>query len=362
LYELVAPRQRILERPVPSTPKLPWTEARLSELIGQSESIRREFKSGRMFENDSENKWIANISTEVSALANTEGGELFLGIDEDKKSKPRVASILDGAPATLAPERLQQLIEGNVSPYLPGIRIQRVLLSNQPNRAVFVIQIPTGSTAYQANDGRYYGRSEFEAKYLPDHEVRLRMSRGKVARGIVLARVATVEREAEKENRIRSEVELRRARREDPSELEVERINPDGAPVLVQSASLDVLDLLSAHNAPDEVTVDFVFRNDGELTIRAPALEFQVTCNEHLFGERLVQVTRSLSRRKTMEDTIIYPGDEQAIEGSRFSVSCKREIVLAGGDCTLSWKIFLDNSPPSFGDIDLATLIEAARK
>jgi predicted HTH transcriptional regulator len=97
-----------------------------------------------MFENQSENKWIEKISEEVSALANTEGGQLFLGIDEDKRSKPRVATGIDGAPVALAPERLQQLIEGNVSPYLPGIRVQRVLLSKNPNRVVFVIQIPQG--------------------------------------------------------------------------------------------------------------------------------------------------------------------------------------------------------------------------
>jgi predicted HTH transcriptional regulator len=172
---------------LPDTPKLSWTEAELGELIGQSESIRREFKSGRMFDKP-KNEWIANISTQVSALANTEGGELFLGIAEDKKSRPPVAASIDGAPASLATDQLQQLIEGNVSPYLPGIRVHRVRLSSQPDRAVFVVQIPAGSTAYQATDGRYYGRSEFEAKHLPDHEVRLRMSRGKVARGEVLAR------------------------------------------------------------------------------------------------------------------------------------------------------------------------------
>ena len=66
---------------MPATTKSSWTEARLEELIGQSESIRREFKSGRMFDNEPENKWIAKISAEVSALANTEGGELFLGIE-----------------------------------------------------------------------------------------------------------------------------------------------------------------------------------------------------------------------------------------------------------------------------------------
>jgi hypothetical protein len=97
-----------------------------------------------------------------------------------------------------------------------------------------VIQIPAGSTAYQANDGRYYGRSEFEAKYLPDHEIRLRMNRGKVARGTVLCHV-TAELGIARENRIRAEVETRRARRESPSELEVERRSPDGTPVFAES-------------------------------------------------------------------------------------------------------------------------------
>jgi predicted HTH transcriptional regulator len=131
---------------LPDTPRLSWSEADLDKLIGQPESIRREFKSGRMFD-ESENRWVAKISAEVSALANTEGGELFLGIDEDKKSKPRVAISIDGASIGLAPERLQQLIEGNVSPYLPGIRVPRVLLSKNPNKVAFVVQIPQGNTA-----------------------------------------------------------------------------------------------------------------------------------------------------------------------------------------------------------------------
>lgn len=163
-------------------PNAQWTETDLNALIGQPESIRREFKSGRLVEGNVESKWIVSLSEEVSALANTEGGELFLGIDEDKKTRPRVALVLDGVPESLAPERLQQLIEGNVSPYLPGIRVQRVRLSKIPGKAVFIIRVPPGNTAYQAKDGRYYGRSEFEAKFLPDHEVRLRMSRGKAAR------------------------------------------------------------------------------------------------------------------------------------------------------------------------------------
>ena len=313
-----------------------------------------------MFDNDSETKWVANISLEVSALANTEGGELFLGIDEDRKTKPRVASRVDGVPATLAPERLQQLIEGNVSPYLPGIRVYRVLLSSEPGRAVFVIQIPAGSTAYQANDGRYYGRSEFEAKYLPDHEIRLRMNRGKVARGTVLCHV-TAELGIAGENRIRAEVETRRARRESPSELEVELRNPDGTLVFAESDVQDAMTLLSAQTAPDAIAVDFVFRNDGELTIRAPSLELRQICKPHLVDEMLVQVTR-FEPRLNMENAIIYPGDERIIERARLTLNWKREATLADGDLILSWKIFLDNSAPSFGDIDLAAMIQTARE
>ena len=59
--------------------KRAWTEADVKALIGQSESIRREFKAGVMFEREPESKWVEALSKEVSALANTEGGELILG-------------------------------------------------------------------------------------------------------------------------------------------------------------------------------------------------------------------------------------------------------------------------------------------
>jgi hypothetical protein len=118
------------------------------------------------------------------------------------------------------------------------------------------------------------------------------------------------------------------------------------------------LEALSAQFLPDVVTFDFVFKNDGELTIRAPAVELREIRNERLFDG----VIKSVPMRRTLEDAIIYPGDEQTIEDARFSLECKRETVFASGDYTLNWKVFLDNSPPNFGEIDLASLIETARK
>lgn len=80
-------------------------------------------------------------------------------------------------------ESFQQLLEGNVSPYLPGIRLFRVPLTGpRVGRVAIVIDIPQGSTAYQAADRRYYGRSEYESVPLPDHEIRMRMMRGRPRR------------------------------------------------------------------------------------------------------------------------------------------------------------------------------------
>ena len=326
-----------------------WTEADLEALIGQSESIRREFKSGRMF-GVAEPKWIEELSREVSAFANTEGGDLFLGIDEDRKSKPRVATAVDGVPVELAPERLQQLIEGNVSPYLPGIRVQRVPLSKTPDKVAFVIKIPQGSTAYQAKDGRYYGRSEFEVKFLPDHEVRLRMSRGKVARGLVSLRILKVEFSIENENQVRS----RYAR-----QYEALRKTDEGA---IKDYMIDESrELMNARNSPDKVTFAFAFRNDGELTIREPVVELHDSHSTGLFDERRVQA-QILPARLDMVDGPIYPGDERVIGASERWVQCNRETSFAQGEYVVRWKVFLHNSPPSSGEVDLGLAIENARR
>lgn len=344
------------------TAKLSWSEADVNGLKGQPESIRLEFKSGRMFDGDQKQKWIDQLSKEVSAFANTEGGDLILGVDEDRSSKPKVAADIDGVPAEIGPEQLQQLIESNVSPYLPGIRVRRVQLSARADRVVFVVQIPQGSTAYQATDRRYYGRSEFEAKPLPDHEIRLRMSRGKVARGTILTRLVAVELGIERERRRRGQVEAERTaaerRAKEGTELEIGQRKPDGSYELYNPNY--TLELAQARFLRDSVTVGFAFRNDGELTIRAPAVEFQETRNGHLFDDGLVQIIKSAPTRIKLDDAIIYPGDEHETDRV-LAVECKREAVLTGGDYKLSWRVFLDNSPPSFGDIDLGTVIQDAR-
>ena len=329
-------------------PKTSWTETDVQALIGQSESIRLEFKSGLMFDRKPEGEWVKDLSIEVSALANTEGGDLILGVDEDKKSKPRVAKAVDGVSTTLAPERPQQLVASNVFPYLPGIRVHRIKLSAIPDRVALVIHVPQGSTAYQAKDGRYYGRSEFEAKYLPDHEIRLRMSRGKIGRAGVFLRLRRIVLGAQREAELR-------AKHADA----IQAFKMDAADALRRFP--EIFDLMLARYHPDEIAFDLVLRNDGELTIRDPAVELHVAQSRQLFDGWTVQ-GGSLPSRLDVRGEVIYPGDQREIAGSECHLRCKREVTLAEGDYVVSWKVFLDNSPPSAGDIDLGCHIQNARK
>ncbi len=321
--------------------KSTWTLADIEQMKGQEESIRLEFKAGSLLDKP-QSTWVSDLSREVSAFANTEGGEIILGMSEEKRGKNRVAGDPDGVPGSLTRDQLQRLIEGNVYPYLTGIRVHRIPLSSQPDRAVFVVAVPQGTTAYQANDGRYYGRSELEAKYLPDHEIRLRMARGKVAKASVSFRFVKVTIGESGESQLRN----RHA-----ATLEEFKTDFEGA---VRNHPDVFLEILATRHEPifDTIDVDFLVRNDGEMTIRDPAIEFSETSSE-----QPTRVTRYES-----PGVVIYPGDARLIPDSGRRFSCKRDAIISPGDHVIKWKVFLDNAPPSHGEFDLAVSLQERRE
>lgn len=164
-----------------------WTKADLDNLIGQAESRRLEFKQSRLLTESQPKKIIDELTTIVTAFANTEGGTIVIGMKERPDGKMRVADGLDDGVSLDAwwPERLQQTIEGNISPHLVGIRVTHIPVSPDSKNCAFVIHVPQGTTAFQASNMLYYGRSEFECKALPDQVIRLLMFRGKAPQAIV---------------------------------------------------------------------------------------------------------------------------------------------------------------------------------
>lgn len=155
------------------------TRVDLEKYIGQPESLRLEFTKSKTLSEPIE-RAKTELTKMVTAFANTEGGVIIIGMAENRKGKLNIAEGFDDGVSLRdwSPSKLQSIIEGNISPALPGLRVFPIKLDEKSDRALYMIEVPQGSTCYQAKDFKYYGRSEYESKPLRDHEIRLRMFRG----------------------------------------------------------------------------------------------------------------------------------------------------------------------------------------
>jgi hypothetical protein len=335
--------------------KTSWTEPDLLNYTGVHESLRLDFKESRLMDL-SDSKIAETLSKEVSAFANTEGGLIIIGIKERRDGKTRIAEGLDAGmdPNRMSPEQFQQLVEGNVSPYVRGIRFYRVKLSGEHvGRIAIVIDVPAGTTAYQANDKRYYGRSEYESVPLPDHEIRMLMARGRVAS----ATVSVTDRSIRSADRI---WEARVKQYEIQKQQAEQQIRPSG-----QSARE-----VKSPDRPtfDEWTFHLTVTNTGDVTIRDLLLvvRIETSLSLHSHGRPLECVEKArfqsggLTGERVFPEAKLFPGEMDKFPNRPWTLQ-----VPLGADLTaiipnINWTIYLDDSPPSTGVIKLLDEFEKA--
>jgi hypothetical protein len=157
---------------------VPKTIQDLQRLIDDKveESQQLEYKSGQALQNRDVNK---DIAKDVSAMANASGGVIIYGIREhnvsDKKHIPE--SITPIQRAEFSKERLEQIINSNISPKIEGIIIHPIQLE-KPNEVAYVVEISQSQTAHQSlKDCIYYRRYNFEILPMQDYEIRDVMNR-----------------------------------------------------------------------------------------------------------------------------------------------------------------------------------------
>jgi len=151
-----------------------WNETNLQEHVTNmvQECLNLDYKRSDSLVNNEHNK--NEISKDVSAFANSDGGLIIYGIEERGHLPIRVD---DGVDPTGKREWLEQVINSKIHPRINGIIIKQIDLSSHTNRAVFVVQIPVGTTAHQASDLKYYRRYNFQSVPMYDHEIRMVMNR-----------------------------------------------------------------------------------------------------------------------------------------------------------------------------------------
>lgn len=157
-----------------------WNEAKLRSLIedGVEESLRLEYKRADSLSRQEFKK--KEITKDVSAMANSAGGIIIYGVMEydelEKRHLPQKIDPIDNK--AFSREWLDQVI-GNIQPPIDGLVIHPVRLNENEGLVCYVVDIPEGNTAHQAQDHRYYQRHNFESVSMYDYQVRLVMNKRK---------------------------------------------------------------------------------------------------------------------------------------------------------------------------------------
>ena len=347
---------------LPWSPSL-WTEEYLLNLVGSPESATLEFKSGRAVAKKADRERFIRdqLSPAVSAFANSDGGVIIIGMEEEKSKGMRVAKAPDGVliaqgEAFESVEQLQQLVDECISPYLAGVRVKHVPLSaHLAGRSALAVYVPQGVTAYQAKDHRYYSRSEFETKSLPDHEVRLRMMRGRSAR-VGLDVIYDVPSREHIMQHLRALRDLSSMKTDEKHEI---------------SLSEAFWELIKNRGLGDQkVAFRLKLRNTGELTVRDVTLQVCIACGPcaivtfngavysgvvddkgHKF--RLQREVQASAGQYGDVAPRIFPGDDTDFPEGHWTIVTSHGKSIDNSAVSLQWRAFLDDATPSEGVVDV---------
>jgi len=130
----------------------------------------------------------AEMCKDISALANSQGGAIFYGIDENQDRTPQLPPF--GTIRVLGRQTVEewtaQLLRDGVQPRM-DFEVEAFALPNDPDKCVLVVRTQASPSAphmvtYKQDNryyGRFYRRSNFENRIAEEYEVREMMERAR---------------------------------------------------------------------------------------------------------------------------------------------------------------------------------------
>jgi hypothetical protein len=152
-----------------------WSLDKINQFIrdGIEENIHLDYKgSGSISKTPDKKK---EISKDVSAFANSDGGTIIYGVREfDEIGKTHLPEKIDPIDANeYSKEWLEQIISSTISPTIQNIIIIPIQIgTKEENKVIYVVEIPKSNTAHQMNDKRYYRRYNFQSIAMEDWEIK----------------------------------------------------------------------------------------------------------------------------------------------------------------------------------------------
>lgn len=159
------------------------------------ESIYLEFKeAGALDKAEGKRK---EITKDVSAFANSDGGIIVYGI---KEQNHRASSLtyIDGN--EFSKEWLEQVINSGVQRHIPDVRIFPIRHEGKIENSIYVVKIPKSTEAPHINrDKRFYKRFNFESVIMEEYEIRQLYDR-KTKTKLEVGGLISLKEESSKEN------------------------------------------------------------------------------------------------------------------------------------------------------------------
>ena len=124
-----------------------------------------------------QNNKTTEISKDVSAFANSDGGIIIYGIKEDKVNKHLPEKIDPINRKEFTKEWLEQIIQDKIRPRISDFKIHPIRINNE--QVVYIVDINKSNTAHQAFDKKYYKRYNFQSTPMYDYEIRDILNRAK---------------------------------------------------------------------------------------------------------------------------------------------------------------------------------------
>lgn len=132
------------------------------------ESVHLDFKAAGSLSKDDKKK--AEIAKDVSAFANSDGGIIVYGIEE-QEHKAHALSYIDGN--TYTKEWLEQVIQDNIQRRIEGLEIFPIRYNGDITKSIYIVKIPRSSnTPHMSADKCYYKRNNFRSVKMEEYEVR----------------------------------------------------------------------------------------------------------------------------------------------------------------------------------------------
>ena len=147
-----------------------FSEQTIREIISSSleESINIEFKSGPSLSQAPATK--KEIAKDISAFANSDGGLIFYGINEEDHVATSL-SFIDGRVYTK--EWLENVIIANIQPRIEGLDIFPIRFEGDLEKTIYVVKIPQSlSLPHISSDKKYYRRFNFQSVPMEEYEIR----------------------------------------------------------------------------------------------------------------------------------------------------------------------------------------------